>query len=163
MRAAGTVLVLAGVTLARVIGAQRLSSASGASLSVSAPTEAQYDAGGPSGSTQAYTITTRCTGSGSAGCRLFIQYGSNPQGQQVSMQWALAARSSASQCNNAVANAGAWFDVVPTTVALATDRNENCTATFIFRVNPLAYATYQSPGPVAGAYKQRLNFLLTRP
>jgi hypothetical protein len=141
---------------------QGLTSASSASLSVATLTEAQYDAGGPSGSTQSYTVTTSCTGAGGSGCRLFIQYGTNSQGQQVGTQWALTSATPASDCKS-LPTLNVFADVVPTTVVLTTGKNNICVATFVLRVNPLAYTTYQSPGPVSGAYKQQVVFVLTRP
>ena len=142
--------------------AQVLVSVSSTALAVAAPSEAQYDAGGPSGSTGSYTITTTCTGTGPADCRLFIQYGTNSQGQQMGMQWALTSATPAAQCQNLPA-LNVFQDVVAATVVLTTNKNQNCIATFVFRVNPLSYTTYQSPGPVSGAYKQQIKFVLTRP
>jgi hypothetical protein len=142
--------------------AQALVSVSSASLAVAAPTEAQYDAGGPTGSTGSYTITTTCAGSGPAHCRLFLQYGTNSQGQQVGTQWALTSATPAAACTNLPA-LNVFQDVVAATVVLTALKNLNCIATFIFRVNPLSYTIYQSPGPVSGAYKQQIQFVLTRP
>jgi len=142
-------------------GGQSLSSSTGASLSIAAPTEARYDAGAsdPSGN---YTITTTCTGTTSAGCRLFLRYGSNSQGQQVGMEYAVVSVSSA-DCGGAVANPNAWAPVQPASVVLSTEKNRTCVATFQFRVSPLAWILYQSPGPPGGSYRQRVDFVLTRP
>ncbi len=156
------VIVVSAALPSASLPAQTLVSLSGAALAVSAPTEAQYDAGGPSSSTSTYTVTTTCTGSKASGCRLFLQFGSNSQGQQVDVQWAVTSLSS-NQCRGATANPNAWFDVVPTAVVLSTRKNRTCTATFIFRVNPLSYSTYQSPGPSGGAYRQQVRFVFTRP
>lgn len=142
--------------------AQALASVSSAALAVAAPTEAQYDAGGPTGSTGSYTITTTCTGPGPNNCRLFLQYGTNSQGQQVGTQWALTSATPAAACTNLPA-LNVFQDVVAATVVLTAIKNMNCIATFVFRVNPLSYTTYQSPGPVSGAYKQQVKFVLTRP
>jgi hypothetical protein len=161
LAAAAFVVIVEMGTPARA-RAQALVSVSSTALAVAAPTEAQYDAGGPSGSTGSYTITTTCTGTGPADCRLFIQYGTNPQGQQMGMQWALTSATPAGQCQNLPA-LNVFQDVVAATVVLTTNKNQNCVATFVFRVNPLSYATYQSPGPVSGAYKQQIQFVLTRP
>ena len=142
-------------------GAQGLSSSSGAALSIAAPSESQYDAGAsdPSGN---YTIITTCTGTTSAGCRLFLQYGSNPQGQQVGMEYAVVSIGSA-DCGGVVANSNAWMPVQPASVVLSTAKNRTCVATFRFRVSPLSWTLYQSPGPPGGSYKQRVDFVLTRP
>jgi hypothetical protein len=139
--------------------AQGLSSSSSPSLSVTAPTEAQYDAGGPSGTTGNFVIATTCTGSGNNGCRLFITYGSNPQGQQVTVQWRLT--SATGQCGSPTLNV--FQDIAPTTPVISNNKNDNCTATFSFRVNPLSYTTYQAPGPTSGAYVQNVSFTFTRP
>jgi hypothetical protein len=148
-------------TVALDAGAQSLISTSGASLSIVTPTEAQYDAGvsNPSGN---YTIVTACIGTTSAGCRLFLQYGSNPQGQQVGMEYAVVAIGS-SDCEGVVANPNAWMPVQPASVVLSTAKNRTCVATFQFRVSPLSWILYQSPGPPGGSYKQRVDFVLTRP
>jgi hypothetical protein len=138
---------------------QTLTSASGASLSVSAPTEAEYDALASSG-TGNYAIATTCTGTGPADCRLFLQYGSNPQGQLVGMEYAIVSLSA--NCQGAVANANSWFAVNPATVVLSTQKNRTCNASFRFRVSPLAYNLYVSPAP-GGAFKQQVRFLFTRP
>jgi hypothetical protein len=148
-------------TVAFDAGAQSLSSSTGAALSIAAPTDAPYDAGAsdPSGN---YTIITTCTGTTSAGCRLFLQYGSNPQGQQVGMEYAIVAVGSA-DCAGVVANPSAWMPVQPASVVLSTEKNRTCVATFQFRVSPLSWTLYQSPGPPGGSYKQRVDFVLTRP
>jgi hypothetical protein len=142
-------------------GAQILSASTGAALSIPEPTEARYDAGAsdPSGN---YTIITTCTGTGSAGCRLFLQYGSNPQGQQVGMEYAVVSIGPAS-CGGVVANPNAWSPVQSASVVLSTAKNATCVATFRFRVSPLSWSLYQSPGPPGGSYKQRVDFVLTRP
>ena len=163
MAAPGARRCLAFVLLlgaARSVQGQGLSSASGAALSVATLTEAQYDAGGPSGQTAGYTITTSCTGTGSSGCRLFIQYGSNSQGQQLGMQWAL---SSATAPCLGTPTLDVFTDVTPAAVVLSTNKNQTCVATFRFRVNPLAYTMYIAPGPVGGDYKQQVTLVLTRP
>lgn len=155
------VTLVAGALVSSGAGAQALSSSTGAALAIAAPTEAQYDAGA-SGASGNYTISTTCTGTGTAGCRLFLQYGTNSQGQQVSMEYAVVSISS-SQCRNVVANPNAWVTVQPTAVILNTNRGANCTASFRFRVSPLGWTTYLSPGPVSGAYRQRVIFVFTRP
>lgn len=76
------------------------------------------------------------------------------------MQWALS--SATAQCLGIPA-LGVFSDVVPTAAVLTTNKNQTCVATFVFRANPLAYATYTSPGPVSGAYKQEVRLVLTRP
>ena len=139
--------------------AQGLASGSGASLAVATPTEAQYDAGA-SGPTGNYAITTTCTGAGPSGCRLFLQYNTNPQGQQVGIEYAIVSLSV--RCLGAVANANAWFPVNPATVVLSTVKSRTCNASFRFRVSPLAYNLYLSPAP-GGAYRQRVRFVFTRP
>jgi hypothetical protein len=142
--------------------AQGLISASGASLSIATPGETQYDAGA-SGASGNYTITTSCIGTGSAGCRLFLQYGSNPQGLQLDMEYAVVSLGSA-DCAGAVANANAWLTVQPTSVVLSTAKNRVCVATFRFRVSPLSYAVHvSSPGPPGGTYMQNVIFVFTRP
>jgi hypothetical protein len=141
------------------VPAQGLSSASGASLSIATPTETEYDAGA-SGASGNYSITTSCAGTGGAGCRLFLQYGSNPQGLQLDMEYAIVSLGSV-DCAGAVANPNAWASVQPTAVVLSTAKNKTCVATFRFRVSPLSYAVHTSPGP--GTYKQRVAFLFTRP
>jgi hypothetical protein len=141
--------------------AQGLSSTSGASLAIATLTETDY-VNGYSGSSGSYTLTTSCSGSGSAGCRLFLQYGTNSQGQQLDMQYAVVSLGS-SDCDGAVANASTWIDVQPTSVVLTTPKNRSCVATLRFRVNPVSWSLYTSPGPPGGAYRQRLTFLFTRP
>lgn len=153
------VLVL-GLSLATEAHAQAIYTLSTASLDIAAPREAEYDAGASDASDNFFIITT-CTGSRSHGCRLFLQYGSNPQGQQVGMEYALV--TAGADCEGVSANPNAWLPVQPTAVVLSTRKNRICTATFRFRVRPISYATYTSPGPVGGAYLQRVNFLLTRP
>jgi len=145
----------------RIAGAQTLASATSASLSVSAPTESDYDAG-VSGTTANYAITTTCLGTGGAGCRLFLQYGTNSQGQQMDMQYAVVSLSS-TDCAGAVASPSTWITVQPTVAVLSTAKNKICVATFRFRVSPISYSLYQSPGPPSGDYRQRLNFVFTRP
>lgn len=142
-------------------GAQSLASASGASLTVSAPTESDYDAG-VSGNTGSYSITTACLGFGGAGCSLFLQYGTNSQGQQMDMQYAVVSLSS-TDCAGAVASPSTWITVQPTATVLSTAKNKICVATFRFRVSPISYSLYQSPGPPSGNYRQQLNFVFTRP
>ena len=144
---------------ARESSGQGLTSASGASLSIVTPTEADYDAGA-SLPTANYAITTSCTGTLSAGCRLFIQYGSNPQGQQVDLEYAIL--SLTADCLGAVANANTWYAVNPATTVLSTNKNKTCVAAFSFRVGPLSYALHTSPAP-NGAYRQQARFVLTRP
>lgn len=156
-----TCLTTAVLAASVEVPAQALTSTSGAALTIAAPTEADYDAG-LSDASGNYTIRTTCTGGGGAGCRLFIQYGSNSQGQQVGMQYAIVSLSS-SQCQNAIANPDTWYAVQSTSVVLSTIKGQTCTATFRFRVSPLTYVLYQSPGPSAGNYRQRLAFRFTRP
>ncbi len=142
--------------------AQGLSSASGASLSIATPGETEYDAGA-SGASGNYTITTSCTGTTGAGCRLFLQYGSNPQGLQLDLEYAVVSLGSA-DCAGAVANANAWLPVQPASVVLSTAKNRTCVATFRFRVSPLSYAVHvSSPGPPGGTYMQDVTFVFTRP
>lgn len=138
---------------------QTLTSASGASLSVTTPTEAEYDAFASS-ATGNYAIATTCSGTGSADCRLFLQYGSNPQGQQVGIEYAIISLTAG--CSGAVANANTWLAVNPAAVVLWTNKNQECNATFRFRVSPLAYNLYTSPAP-GGSYKQQVRFVFTRP
>jgi hypothetical protein len=163
MRRVARLLTVAGLALTAVRGvrAQTLTSVTSPALLLAAPNEVQYDAGA-SLPTPDYAIATTCTGTGPEGCRLFLQYGSNPQGQQVDMEYAIVALGTR-DCDNAVANPGAWYPVQPTAVVLTTRKNRRCVATFRFRVSPLAWTTYQSPGPPGGAWAQRVNFLFTRP
>ena len=154
---AASLLIVEG----RATIAQTMVSASGAALSISAPVESDYDAG-VSASTGTYAITTTCTGTGSAGCRLFLQYGTNSQGQQMDMQYAVVSLSS-SDCAGAVANPSTWITVQPATAVLSTAKNKTCVATFRFRVSPMSWSLYQSPGPPGGSYRQQLNFAFTRP
>lgn len=149
------------VVNARIAGAQSLASASSASLAVSAPTESDYDAG-VSANSGNYTITTTCLGTGGAGCRLFLHYSTNSQGQQMDMQYAVVSLSS-TDCAGAVASPSTWITVQPTATVLSTGKNKVCVATFRFRVSPISYSLYQSPGPPSGNYRQRLNFVFTRP
>ena len=144
---------------ARASSGQGLSSSSGAALAITTATETDYDAGA-SQPTASYSITTSCTGTLSSGCRLFIQYGSNPQGQQVDLEYAIVALSN--DCLGAVANANVWFAVNAATAVLSTNKNQSCVAGFRFRVSPLSYAVYTSPAP-NGAYRQQARFVLTRP
>jgi hypothetical protein len=158
---AAAAFVTVGLLAARV-DAQGLASASGASLSIATPGEAEYDAGA-SGASGNYTITTSCTGPTSAGCRLFLQYGTNPQGLQLATEYAVVSLSSA-DCIGAVADANAWAPVQPTAVVLSTAKNRTCVATFRFRVSPLSYAVHvSSPGPPGGTYRQNITFVFTRP
>jgi hypothetical protein len=159
-RCAFPLCVLAVLVLApRKLHAQLLTSLSNPALAIVTPTETHYDAGA-SASTASYTIVTTCIGLG-GGCRLFVQYGTNSQGQQVDTKWALTSAPSA-QCRNLPA-LNVFNDVVPTNVVLTTLANEICTATFVLRVSPLSYATYTSPGPASGAYVQQVKFVFTRP
>ena len=160
-RGAATLAASLLIITAHNAGAQSLASASGASLSISAPTESDYDAG-VSGNTGSYAITTTCSGTGGAGCRLFIQYGTNSQGQQMDMQYAVVSLSS-TDCVGAVASPSTWITVQPTTAVLSTLKNKSCVATFRFRVSPISYSLYQSPGPPSGTYRQQLTFAFTRP
>lgn len=159
-RAARLAFALA-VAAGTPVNAQSLTSTTGAALSIAAPTEAAYDAG-VSAASGNYTVRTTCTGGGSSGCRLFLRYGTNSQGQQVDMQYAVVSLGSAA-CQGAVANPNSWLAVQPTAVVLSTVKGVNCVATFRFRVSPLSYALYQSPGPSSGSYRQRVAFQLTRP
>jgi hypothetical protein len=145
----------------KAIDAQTLASASGALLAVSAPTESDYDAG-VSGNTGNYAITTTCLGTGGAGCRLFLQFGTNSQGQQMDMQYGVVSLSS-TDCAGAVAIPSNRITVQPTAAVLSTAKNKSCVATFRFRVSPISYSLFQSPGPASGDYRQRLNFVFTRP
>jgi hypothetical protein len=142
------------------VDGQGLSSASGASLAIAPLTESHYDAG-VSDPTANYALTTTCTGPTSAGCRLFIQYGTNSQGQQVGMEYAIV--SLTADCNGAVANPNVWTAVQPTLTVLSTAKNRSCVASFRFRASPLAWNVYVAPGPSAGAYRQQVKFVLTRP
>jgi hypothetical protein len=164
IHARGAAIALAAsllVTNGQAIAAQSLASASGASFSVAAPTESDYDAG-VSASSGSYAVTTTCTGTGGAGCRLFLQYGTNSQGQQVDMQYAVVSLSSV-DCAGAVASPSTWITVQPASVVLSTAKSKSCVATFRFRVSPISYSLFQSPGPPGGNYRQRLNFVFTRP
>ena len=149
------------ITCSEAVAAQSLASASGASLTVAAPAESDYDAG-VSANSGSYAITTTCTGTGGAGCRLFLQYGTNSQGQQMDMQYAVVSLSSV-DCGGAVASASTWITVQPSSVVLSTAKSKSCVATFRFRVSPISYSLFQSPGPPGGNYRQRLNFVFTRP
>ena len=144
---------------ARESSGQGLTSASGASLSIVTPTESDYDAGA-SLPTANYGITTSCTGTTGAGCRLFIQYGTNPQGQQVDLEYAIL--SLTVDCLGAVANANTWYAVNPATTVISTGKNKTCVAALSFRVSPLSYAVHTSPAP-NGSYRQQARFVLTRP
>lgn len=155
-----TLLLVPVFAFAREAGAQSIYTLSTASLDIAAPREAQYDAGASDASDDFFIVTT-CTGSRNHGCRLFLQYGSNSQGQQVGMEYAVV--TAGNDCDNVSANPNAWFPVQPTAVVLTTRKNRICTATFRFRVRTLDYASYVSPGPAAGAYQQRINFQFTRP
>ncbi|HEY5547869.1 MAG TPA: hypothetical protein VIK50_17575 [Gemmatimonadaceae bacterium] len=159
-RSVRRIAILCLVLTAGEARGQGLSSSSGAALAITTPTETEYDAGA-SNPTGNYAITTTCTGPTSAGCRLFIQYGSNPQGQQVGLQYAIV--SLTADCENAVANPNSWTDVQATLVVITTRKNRSCVAAFRFRVSPLAYDVYQSPGPPGGTYRQQAAFVLTRP
>ena len=156
-------IVVAAVLMfhARTLHGQTLTSTSGASLAIAAPSESEYDAGASLGSGN-YTISTTCTGTGSADCRLFFQYGTNSQGQQVDMQYAVVALSS-NDCRGAVASPTTWIAVQSTLVVLSTNKNQSCVATFQFRVSPLTWSQYPFPGPGSGTYRQRINFVFTRP
>ena len=161
VRHAAALVAAVCVIDAHAASAQVLVSVSSAALAVAAPDEAAYDAGASS-ATGDYSIATTCTGTGGAGCRLFLQYGTNSQGQQVDMQYAVVSLSSA-DCLGAVANPTLWLTVQPTSVVLSTAKNKSCVAIFRFRVSPLSWSVYQSPGPPGGTYKQQINFVLTRP
>lgn len=141
------------------IQGQQITSNGGASLSVAAPGETEYDAGA-SGPTGNYRIMARCTGTGPAGCRLFLQYGGNSQGQQMGIEYAIV--SASGQCDGVVASANVWYPLNPTTVVLSTAANRLCNAAFRFRVSPLAWSLYPAPAP-GGAYRQQVRFVFTRP
>lgn len=160
LRAALPALLL-GLAGSRVAPAQILFSTSGAALSVATLAESDYDAG-QSGPTATYTIVTACTGRGGAGCRLFLQYGGNPQGQQLDLQYSVVSIGSG-ECQGVAANPNAWFPVQPASVVLSTRKNRNCVATFRFRASPVTWTAYRSPGPVGGAYRQQVRFQFTRP
>jgi hypothetical protein len=66
------------------------------------------------------------------------------------------------RCDGAVANANTWLAVNPASVVLSTTKNQACSASFRFRVSPLAYNLYVSPAP-GGSYKQQVRFVFTRP
>ena len=156
------IVVAAFLTIhARTLHSQSLTSSSGASLSIAAPTESAYDANASAGS-GTYTISTTCTGTGPSDCRLFLQYGTNSQGQQVDMEYAVVSLGS-DDCLGAVASPSAWIAVQPTSVVLSTNKNKSCVATFQFRVSPMSWSLYLSPGPGNGTYRQRINFVFTRP
>ena len=127
---------------ARESSGQGLSSASGASLSIVTPTEVDYDAGA-SLPTANYGITTSCTGTTGAGCRLFIQYGTNPQGQQVDLEYAIL--SLTVDCLGAVANANTWYAVNPATTVISTNKRPPSTSnrpkTFYARSETFPYLT----------------------
>jgi hypothetical protein len=146
--------------LAREASGQGLGSSSGASLAIATLTESNYSTG-VSDPTTSYTLTTSCTGSMSFGCRLFLQYGTNSQGQRVDMEFAIV--SASADCNGAVANPNVWTAVQPTAVVLSTDKNRTCTAAFRFRASPVTWSVYQSPGPPGSTYRQQVQFVLTRP
>ena len=139
--------------------AQEISSNSSASLSVAAPTDAEYDAGA-SGATGTYRIQARCRDTGAAGCRLFLQYGSNAQGQQLGIEYAIVSVSG--QCAGAVASPTVWYAVNPASSVLSTAANRSCIAAFRFRVSPLAWNLYPAPAP-GGAYRQQVRFVFTSP
>lgn len=161
-RGSAMIVVAAVLTIhAQTLHAQTLTSSSGASLSIAAPNELAYDASASAGS-GSYTISTTCAGTGSADCRLFLQYGANSQGQQVDMEYAVVSLGSA-DCIGAVASPSTWIAVQPTSVVLSTNKNKSCVATFQFRVSPLTWSLYPSPGPGSGTYRQRINFVFTRP
>lgn len=143
--------------------AQTLSHSTSA-LSIAAPTAAQYDAASPGNVTSAsgsYTLNTTCTGGGGNGCRLFIGYGTNAQGQQLAIQWQMTSRTSL--CSSAVA-LNTWQDIT-TGVVLSTNKNDACTATFQLRVKDLAYNVHQAPGRLntTNPYQQNVTFTFTRP
>ncbi len=146
--------------LAPVARAQSMFSFTNPSLTVAQPTEADYDAGFSAASRNYFLITT-CTGSGNQGCRLFLQYGSNPQGQQVDMQYAVVSASGG--CRGVAADPNSWFPVQTSVPVLSTQKNRICFVNFRFRVSPLSWTTYTAPGPISGAYLQRVSFRLTRP
>lgn len=153
-------LVLPALVAQSGVDGQEISSNSSASLSVAAPTESEYDAGA-SGATGTYRIQARCRGgAGPAGCRLFLQYGSNSQGQQVGIEYAIVSLSG--QCGGAVASATVWYSVNPMTAVLSTAANRNCIAAFRFRVSPLAWSLFAAPAP-GGAYRQQVRFVFTSP
>jgi hypothetical protein len=160
LRSAGRIAFVGLGLLGRAVDGQSLSSSSGASLAIATLTENHYDAG-VSDPTTGYTLTTTCTGPTSAGCRLFIQYGANSQGQQVGMEYAVV--SLTADCDGAVANPDVWIAVQPTLTVLSTDKNKSCVASFRFRASPLAWDVYLAPGPSGGAYRQQVKFVLTRP
>jgi len=160
----GSAMIVVAAVLsfhARPLPGQSLTSSSGASLSIAAPNESAYDASASAGS-GSYTISTTCTGTGAADCRLFLQYGTNSQGQQVDMEYAVVSLGSA-DCIGAVASPATWIAVQPTSVVLSTNKNKSCVATFQFRVSPLSWSVYPFPGPGSGTYRQRVNFVFTRP
>jgi hypothetical protein len=144
----------------RGASAQTLSSVTNPALPIPAPNETQYDAGASLPSPD-YSIATTCRVSGPEGCRLFFQYGSNSQGMQLDLEYAVVALGS-DDCEDAVANPGTWYPVQPTAVVLTTRKNQDCIATFRFRASPISYSSHQSPGP-PGGWGQRVNFMFTRP
>ena len=159
-RSTGRIALLGLGMLARIANGQGLASSSGASLAIATLAESHYTAG-TSDPTASYSLTTTCTGSTSAGCRLFIQYGTNSQGQQVDMQYAVA--SASADCTGVVANPNVWSTVQPAVSVLSTAKNKSCVAAFRFRVAPVTWSAYQSPGPAGSTYRQQVKFVFTRP
>jgi hypothetical protein len=162
--AAGALLTVCGTaTAAR---AQTLS-VTNSSVSVPAPTEAQYDAVAPNNvsgqTTTAVAVTFVCAGNGNNACSLRIAYPGPPQ---TDLQFQLASWSKTvggqNELCNAIATAGTWTDV-PTTAsaaAIATGtKGATCTGSVLFRVKGLTYTKYQS----GTTYAQGVALTLTRP
>jgi hypothetical protein len=154
------IVLLALALLAPAANGQGLSSSSGASLAIATLTESNY-AAGASDPTTSYALTTTCTGTTSAGCRLFLQYGINSQGQQVDMEYAIV--SATADCAGVVADPNVWLPLQPSAAVLSTAKNKSCAVAFRFRAGPVTWSVYQSPGPPGGTYRQQVNFVFTRP
>lgn len=154
------IALLGTALLGAAANAQGLASSSGASLAIATLTESNYS-GGTSDPTASYSLTTTCTGTTSAGCRLFIQYGTNSQGQQVDMEYAVV--SASADCTGVVANPNVWAAVQPAVAVLSTVKNKSCLAAFRLRAAPVTWSAYQSPGPAGNTYRQQVKFVFTRP
>lgn len=159
-----SLLVVFGGGKAGGLHAQTLGLVAGfvTSISVPAPTAAQYDAVPPANVSTRNTapdfeLHSTCLGVGASGCRIFLVRGAARQSVVLDTQYQVV---TAVSCTGLVANTSLWTDVPtgPTQIA-STVKNATCDAEFAFRVKNLSYSVQQAPA----TYLQDLTFIITRP
>ena len=149
-------LLAAAVFSASSLRAQTSLSSSSPAPTIAAPTESQYDAGGPSATSSTWSVTANCDNAGGTSCPVTLAF-SSPSNVIADVQWEFVGTPSGN-CGTPLSS-GTFRSITAGQAILTVQNNKSCSFVLAFRAPTLSYTTYTSPT----TYVQGVNVIITKP